>query len=187
MEESRNAYEGHAALCGFAPFPGNLNRQPMKPIDRPSRHILQNDGDLISKNYSTLQTAISDAAPAMRWRAIYQSETHDTSFMDKLGCFSIIGKGGPFASDTLRVFVVYMPAGLYYPWHIHPAEEIYLVISGSATFKRAGAEDERLSEGQTMFHESNQPHAIETTDSPMLSLVVWRNHLETPPILVDGA
>ena len=60
-----------------------------------------------------------------------------------------------------------------------------MVISGEAVFKREGHADEVLSQGQSMFHESNQPHAIETFDTPMLSLVAWRNHLHIPPVLVD--
>ncbi len=185
LSASNAAYMRHEELRNFADFPTNLKQQAMVPIDRPASRLLQEDKDLKSAAFADLQSAIIAAAPVMRWRAIYDSKTHDTRFMDKLGCYSIIGKGGPFASNCLRLFIVYMPAGLYYPWHIHPAEEMYMVISGSAIFKRGGTADENLSEGQSMFHESNQPHAIETTDTPMLSLVAWRNHLETPPSLIN--
>lgn len=185
LSASHAVYKNHEALTSFAAFPAPLEPQAMAPNDRPASRLLQEDKDLHSTAFADLQSAIIAAAPVMRWRAIYDATTQDTRFMDKLGCYSIIGKGGPFASDSLRLFIVYMPAGLYYPWHIHPAEEMYMVISGNAVFKRGGAADECLSEGQSMFHESNQPHAIETKEIPMLSLVAWRNHLETPPILIN--
>ena len=121
----------------------------------------------------------------MRWRETYRGRSDQTAFMDRLGCFSIIGEDGPYGSEQLRGFVVYMPPRLYYPWHAHPAEEAYLVISGTAAFRREGHVAERLSEGQVMMHTTDQAHAIETFDEPMLSLVVWRNHLSIAPHLVQ--
>jgi|TARA_B110000259_G_C13827383_1_gene327201 quercetin dioxygenase-like cupin family protein len=78
--------------------------------------------------------------------------------------------------------MVYMPPRLYYPYHNHPAEEIYMVVSGSAVFKRMGLPDETLAEGDTSFHEGNQPHAMETLAEPVLCLVAWRNQFQNPPI-----
>ena len=52
-------------------------------------------------------------------------------------------------------------------------------------FKRQNYDDEQLGEGQTMFHQSQIAHQIETKDKPMLALVAWRNHLDTPPILLE--
>ncbi len=58
-----------------------------------------------------------------------------------------------------------------------------MVVSGSAVFMRDGLPDERLGEGDTSFHKSNQPHAMETHDAPVLCLVAWRDEFETPPVL----
>ena len=180
----RAAYSAHPALPAFTPLPDNLPRQPLDPEHRPCSTELQTETGLQSSGFAELQEQIIASAPFMKWRQIYGNDQHN-KFMDRLGCYAIIGKGGPFASDEMRLFIIYMPPNLYYPWHIHPAEELYMVISGEAVFKREGHADEVLSQGQAMFHESNQPHAMETSDTPMLSLVAWRNHLNTPPVLVD--
>ena len=180
----RAAYSAHSALRTFTPLPDHLPRQPLEPEHRPCSTDLQNETGLNSSGFSDLQEQIIASAPLMKWRQIY-GDNQQNRFMDRLGCYAIVGEGGPFASAEMRLFVIYMPSNLYYPWHIHPAEELYLVVSGQAVFKREGCSDESLTEGQSMFHESNQPHAIETFDTPMLSLVAWRNHLNTPPILVD--
>ena len=184
LSQARKVYNAHDALCTFASFPDDTPAKAFEPEERPPCRLLQNERGLSSKHYADLQKAIIDAAPYMKWRQIY-TDASQHMFMDRLGCYSVIGGGAPFISDTIRLFVVYMPDGLYYPWHIHPAEEIYMVIAGKAIFRRAGHADEVLAEGQTMFHHTNQPHAIETQNTPMLSLVAWRNHLDTPPILVD--
>ena len=180
----RTAYSAHPALPAFTPLPDDLPRQPLEPEHRPCSTALQKETGLHSSGFTELQEQIIASAPFMKWRQIYYDDQPHI-FMDRLGCYSIIGEGGPFASTEMRLFVIYMPPNLYYPWHIHPAEELYMVVSGSAVFKREYYPDEILSEGQSMFHESNQPHAIETSDTPMLSLVAWRNHLHTPPVLVD--
>lgn len=190
INEVERAYLTHAKMLDFAPFPDDLSNHAVEPHHRPVSTLLQNETGLKSTGYAELQTALIAASEKMYWRDIYKSPPKNLSsdaikFMDKLGCYAIIGDNAPFHSQKLRLFMVYMPAGLYYPWHTHPAEEIYLVISGSAIFKRGGHPDRNIAEGETMFHETNQPHAIQTTDTPLLSLVVWRNHLTTPPILLD--
>lgn len=143
------------------------------------------DNALRSARYPDLLHAILRAGDHVHWRETYKTGALNTDFMARWGCFAVIGEGAPYRSDHLRLFVVYMPAGLYYPPHRHPAEETYLVVAGQAVFKRSGAPDTLLGEGDTAFHPSQQPHALQTTHSPVLCLVAWRNHLDVPPELLD--
>lgn len=76
-----------------------------------------------------------------------------------------------------------MSPHLYYPWHHHPAEEIYRILSGAAWFMKDGTQPVLLAAGDCYEHASNQPHAMETTDQPVMAYVVWRNGFETPPVL----
>ena len=185
LAECKAVYDTHHVLAEFAPFPDDIEPQPVTADIKPPCLLLQQDTKLASKTFSKLQHAMITAAPFMRWRAIYHDSKISTDFMAQLGCYAIIGNDAPFSSAKIRLFLIYMPAGLYYPWHSHPAEELYLVLSGKAQFKRDGCQDTELSEGMSLYHKTNQPHAIETTDEPMLSLVVWRNHLDIPPILLN--
>ena len=191
LEASEVAYNLIDEMRDFAPFPDDIAAQEMAKRGHLASELLQQETSFQSRQFAELAELIQKTAPAMCWRDIYTPPPHAKNkdayeFSNRLGCYSLIGKDAPYASDALRLFVVYMPANLHYPWHTHPAEEIYLVISGSAIFKRQNQTDEHLQEGQTMFHQSQQPHAIITKDEPMLSLVAWRNHLDSPPILVDG-
>ena len=191
LKASQNAYNLIDEMRDFAPFPDDIAAQEMTKRDHLARALLQQETSLQSGQFAALADLIQKTALDMCWRDIYtpppQAKDKDAyEFSNRLGCYSLIGKDAPYSSDALRLFIVYMPANLHYPWHTHPAEEIYLVISGSAIFKRQNHLDEHLQEGQTMFHQSQQPHAIITRDEPMLSLVAWRNHLDIPPILIDG-
>lgn len=187
LKQVREAHGASPALRAFVPFPDDLKRQSVLPLHRRPSELLQSETSLVSRTFPALQNAIVSSCPAMRWRETYKEGAAETEFMDRWGCFSIIGEGGPFTSRQARLFVVYMPPVLYYPWHRHPAEEAYLVISGQAVFKKLDQPDEIASEGDTVLHESEQVHAIETTDSALLCLVFWRNHLNTPPVLVPAA
>ena len=186
LEQAQLVYQAHPALKQFADFPDDICAQPMEPFHLPSSDLLLADTELQSAQYAKLLQSIFDVAPAMRWREIYQDEIAHLTFMEKLACTSIIGKGAPFHSNKLRLFIVYMAPHLFYPWHSHPAEEIYMVLSGKALFKREGDKDRWCEEADCVIHKCNQPHALQTTDSPMLALVAWRNHLDTPPILVPA-
>jgi len=179
----RQLYIRCPELSAFQPFPKDVDAQPFNPNPRAVSKVMQADNALRSGRYAVLQKAVMDAAPFMHWRETYKDDRFDTSFMARFGCFSVIGDNAPFTSQSLRLFIVYMPAGLYYPWHKHPAEELYFIIAGQAVFKRAGCRDTMLSEGQMMRHESNQAHALEAKDSSILCLVAWRTHLTILPVM----
>ena len=81
----------------------------------------------------------------------------------------------------MRSFVVYAPTGLYYPWHHHPAEELYLVLAGEAEFSIHGQTPKTLRPGDTTYHASMKPHAMTTHDHPVMAYVLWRSNLMDPP------
>ena len=175
-------YERVGALREFAPLPDDLTTQEVAPCHRKASDDLQHNTHLISQHHKPLQDALIKASPFMHWREVYRrDETSPKNisfdFMYKLGVYALIGTTGPFISDKMALFVVYMPAGLSYPWHAHAAEEFYYIISGEATFRREGHPDKIMQEGDTIYHHSDQPHAMQTYDKPLLSLAVWRNYL----------
>lgn len=186
----RALYASQPALADFAPLGEHLAKQQMEPLHHPSRDLFEQEPSLNSAGFSDLLTSIQMASPHMQWREIYTPPPEETNlekyaFAQRLGCFSITGQHSPFECADMRLFMVYMPAGLDYPWHSHRAEELYFILSGQAVFQREGHEDELLKEGDMMFHQSNQPHAMHTSNAPMVSLAIWRNHLSDPVILLD--
>ena len=183
LEELRRAFEQNDALRGFSTFPDDVVAQDVASFQVPCADVMARESKLISKTYSGLRDAILAAGPYAMWRETYKGTDIGQAFLDRFGCYAIIGTGGAFMSEKLWAFIVHMPKGLYYPHHHHPAEEMYCVLAGEAEFMREGEANEILREGDTSFHASNQPHAMETHDKPVLCLVVWRNGFETPPVL----
>lgn len=183
LQTTRNAYAGSAEMMSFAPFPNDVTSQNVTPQHCNCCDVFKSDTKLRSENFSDLQAAILEASDQMYWRETYKDTDIGHDFMERFGCYCIIGDDAPFASAKIRLWMVYMPARLYYPWHNHPAEEIYMVVSGNAVFRREGDPERLLGEGQTAFHRSNQPHAMETHDEPVLCLVAWRDNFQTPPEL----
>lgn len=182
LRETKDVYDNDEALTAFLPFPDDIARQEVTPFQCPSSELFYNETQLYSEKFRGLQLAIHAATKVVHWRQTYKDSDIGDDFKDRFGCYSIIGDEAPFKSDLIRLFMVYLPAGFHYPWHRHPAEELYFVVSGSAIFRREDYPDEVLSEGQTLFHASNQPHALETIEDPVLCLVAWRNHFKTPPV-----
>lgn len=191
-------YETCDALREFAPLPDDLTAQNIEPHHRDASRALQQDTKLQSQHHLALQEALIKASPQMHWREVYRPDgtsdetNNDTGpepisydFMEKLGVYAIIGDTGPFMSHKMALYMVYMPAGLSYPWHAHKAEEFYYILAGEAVFRRAGHPDTTLTEGNTLSHSSEMPHAMQTYDKPMLSLAVWRTHLDKPAYLLD--
>lgn len=186
LQEVRIAHEGHAELSRFCPFPDDLRPQRVLPFQVPPAALLVNEQGLFSDIYPQTRNAFVAAGAVAQWRETYKDTDIGSDFMDRFGCYCLIGDGGAYTSATMAAWVVYMPAGLYYTWHQHPAEEMYLTLAGEATFMREGCEDAVLRAGGTSQHASNQPHAMQTHAHPVLAYVVWRNGFDLPPVLTGG-
>lgn len=183
LSEVRKAHAAHADLRAFCAFPTDVTPQEVAAYHTPAATLMADDPNLTTTTYAPLRDAILAAAPFAQWRDFYKDTDIGDDFMSRFGCYCIIGDGGAFTSDAIRAWIVYMPAHLPYPLHHHVGEETYLIIAGAATFHAHGAPPKTLSAGDTVFHASNQPHATDTHDSPMLALVLWRNGFDGAPML----
>ena len=181
-EEVKKLHEGHKGLKDFIDFPSDIVPKIIEPHWVPAAGVLIKEKGLVSNNYKTLCDAIVGSAKDVIWRETYKGTNIGNDFLDKFACYEIIGRDAPFASNKMRSFVVYQPPGVYYPWHQHPAEEIYIVLAGKAKFSLEQRPSRILKPGDHSFHPSNQPHALETLSDPVMAYVVWRNEFDTAPI-----
>lgn len=186
LAEAHAVHAGHAGLSGFCPFPDDLRPQTVEPFDVPAAGLMYGDTGLTTDQYSGLRDGFLQIGPLAQWRETYKDTDIAQDFMDRFGCYCLIGNGGAYHSDRMWAWVVYMPAGLWYPWHHHPGEEMYMILAGEAEFRRVGHDPEILRPGDCVLHESNQSHATLTHDRPMMAYVVWRNGFDTPPVLTGA-
>jgi hypothetical protein len=183
LEAVRTAHANSPELQAFCDFPTDLQPQKVTPFHIPPAALMAAETGLFSDHHTALRDGFITCGPHAQWRETYKDTDIGQDFMDRFGCYNLIGQGGAFSSAQMWAWVVYMPPGLHYPWHHHPGEEIYLVLGGEAAFMRAGDATEMLRAGQVSQHGPNQPHAMETHDHPVMALVVWRNGFDTPPVL----
>ena len=183
LNHLRQLHERHYDLRAFCAFPSDVVAQPVTARHMGARDHFDAENGLFGNQYAATKSLLKQLGRYAYWRDTYAGTNVSDRFMDEFGCFSLIGHNGFFKCDQMNAWMVYMPAGLYYPWHQHPAEELYLCLAGEAVFKKDGAPDQHMGEGGVMLHASNQPHAMETLDHPVLCYVVWRNEFTTKPVL----
>ena len=183
LEEARKVHFGNSKLQDFCPFPNDIKKQELNPFHIPASDLMQNETGLLTEDYSELRDAFISASPYAHWRQTYKGTTVGKKFLAEFGCYGLIGPESPYQSEKIRAWVVYMPKKFYYPWHHHPAEEMYLCLAGEAIFRLKNYPDVTLKSGGIMEHLANQPHSMETLEHPIMAYVIWRNEFGTKPVL----
>ena len=181
--EVADLFDREPALREFCSLPSDLSEQPVEPAVTPAVDLFLADEGLFTNEYKDLSDAVIAASPEALWRETYKGTRIGEIFRNRFGCYCLVGGGGPFASNEMGAYFVYMPKGLYYPFHHHPAEELYFIIAGEAEFMLEGEETKTLGPGQSVFHPSNNPHATQTHEHPFLALVLWRGDMSVRPVL----
>ena len=183
LAAAEDLHRSHPEVSQFTAWDDAVQFQRLEPHWIPSAKALPLDGALCDGSELDGYSAFCAPAANARWRTTYKDADIGEEFNQKFGCYQLIGAEGHFFSENLNTYLVYAEKGLFYPWHHHPAEELYVIIAGEAVFEVAGRPPRRLGPGDTAFHASNQPHAMTTEDKPVLAYVLWRGDLKTPPIL----
>ena len=186
LDQARKAHQNHAALRAFCSFPDDVRAQNVAPFPIKAAQLMLDNPGFSSDRFAGFRDAFLAAGEMAQWRETYKDTDIGQDFMDRFACYCLIGEGGAFHSDQMWSWVVYMPPHLYYPWHHHPGEEMYMTLAGEAVFMRHDQPDAILRAGDVSQHASNQPHAMETHAHPVMAYVVWRNGFDTAPVLSGG-
>ena len=85
---------------------------------------------------------------------------------------TLIGGDAPYIpQQDVRMGVLDLEAGGYYPLHSHPAPEIYFIVSGTAKWT-VGDETFTATPGTAIYHASNVPHRMINKGNETLK-TVW--------------
>lgn len=171
------AHDWHATLPemqAFCDWPDDLQFSDRPAVAQPViAHIQANPGTARGESLA-LRDALLVLVPYVEWRLTYTEEEVGTDFLQRYGWFELAGPDGHFLSQSVRMTVGYWGPNLDYGRHQHGPEELYTVVSGCADFIADGMPTLTLGPGDTRLHTSNQPHAMQTTDQPILAFVLWR-------------
>jgi mannose-6-phosphate isomerase-like protein (cupin superfamily) len=112
----------------------------------------------------------------LHWEQSYKKEDGVVSaaMLAAYGFAEIIGKKGPFVSDRIRAGIGIYGPNIVYPRHQHQAEEVYIVLAGSAEFKVGDRAAATRQVGDVIFVASNTPHGFCTSDQSLVIYYLWQ-------------
>ena len=185
LEQVTRLHQNHEAIRDFGNFPDDFEWQDLSPYLIDGANLMVKDQTLGTKSYSALRDAFIAPWQHVNWRETYRDTNIGENFLSRFACYELFGHEGHFKTEKMRGFLLYSDADLYYPWHHHPAEELYFIIAGEASFATEGNEPKLLKSGDTVFHAENQPHNMQTHECGVLAYVLWRGEMGITPVLTD--
>jgi mannose-6-phosphate isomerase-like protein (cupin superfamily) len=162
------------SLSSFTDWPDDLTASSPAPNPAPAAAKIVAWQMPETSLTSPVCRAVQQAAFHVNWQFIYTKDEVGQHFLDNYAYFELIGPTGHFRSDQCNAFIGYWGPGLFYPAHYHASEELYFVLAGHALFESDGDDPATLGPAAHRFHASHQPHAMTTTNSAILTLVLWR-------------
>lgn len=114
-----------------------------------------------------------DTALELRWSQTYAAADFGPVFLERYGWTELAGQRGPFQSDEIAAGLMMLGPDTDYPAHRHAAEEVYIVLSGAASWSRDGVLGIQPA-GTLIHHPSMVWHGVATSREPLLALYLWR-------------
>lgn len=185
LTEVTKLHQSNKTIHEFSEFPDDFEWRELDKHPIPGAALMVDDTSLYTDGYQALRDAFIAPWQEADWRETYRDTNIGEDFLSRFACYELFGHDGHFRTEKMRGFLVYSDANLYYPWHHHPAEELYFIIAGEASFAIEGNAPKLLKPGDTVFHASNQPHNMQTHENGVLAYVLWRNEFDTAPVLTD--
>jgi mannose-6-phosphate isomerase-like protein (cupin superfamily) len=120
---------------------------------------------------------------ALHWRQ--NANYTDSHFLRGYGYCELLGPAGHWRSDRLSLGLLLLAPRLTYPEHVHPATEIYVVLSGHAQWQQGDRPWQERPPASVITHASLEPHTMRTGAEPLLAAYLWRDHLDEPARLLE--
>lgn len=133
-----------------------------------------------------LAEASAATLPGLRWLNKYQPTSEHAALFDGFAFCDLIGPDGSQPSERVTLGFVLLGPGLTYPFHRHPARELYYALSGRAEWAVDGGPFRALPAGSFVLHREDQPHALRTGDEPLLAISAWRGAIRGRSSFVTG-
>jgi dimethylpropiothetin dethiomethylase len=145
---------------------GSYLKNPTQPPA--TRHL---DAVLDAADLHTVAQALGPAIKDLGWT---EGELPmPASFQGRYAYVTVVGAGTE-APDDRFYFGLYLQAPhTYYPSHWHRAEELYYVLSGTASWQRGSGALTPKPTGSLIHHAPDEPHVMETHGKPLLAMWAW--------------
>lgn len=148
-----------------------VSRRPLAALD-------YLDQAMIAPDAAAIAVALKPVAESLPWTMAPSGKL--TRHMEGRYTFtSLIGPNELIHSDTIRFGAFLVAPDTVYPSHWHAAEEIYMIVSGTARWNVDDCAYAEVPPGSIFRHKPWQPHATTTLSEPMLALWAWHGDIRT--------
>ena len=98
----------------------------------------------------------------------------------------LLGPQGLVPSDQIRLGLYGMLPFADYGLRTHPAEEIFIMLAGTALWRRDDTAYTPHQPGDRSYHPSGLPHATRTLEHAFMSVYVWAGDISTDGYVYTG-
>ncbi len=155
-------------------WPRTTVRRPVMPTSVPVLRWLPSAVARAPGFAEPLAAALLKSAGALAWRRSYSAPAVSDDFLDNYGWCELVGLTGEQASDRVACGCLLLGPRTLYPRHRHEAREIYVPLSGTASWGRGEGDWREVPPGEVIHHASDEPHAMQAAAAPLLALYLWR-------------
>ncbi len=116
-------------------------------------------------------------APQLHWRVPGRGRIPD-ELAAKMAAVEIVGPSGMIHTAQCRFGLFIQAPEFFYPEHCHEAEELYLILSGTALWGTDETPSRPVPPGTFIRHSSWQAHVMATRSQPLLAMWGWTGNLD---------
>ncbi len=110
----------------------------------------------------------------LRWQQTYTADDLGQRFLDRYGWTMLVGPDAPITCDNLLAGFMLLGPDVEYPVQSHSAEEVYVVLSGTASWKVGKANWQAKKSGCVIHNPPWQLHGMRTDHGqPLLVGFMW--------------
>ncbi len=133
-----------------------------------------------------LTSLLAPLAPTLPWSDRRRRFTMPGGFRGRYTLTEITGPDGTIPATGFRFGTYLQHPDSWYPLHHHAAEELYLILSGTAQWTRDDIDGQSEPPGTLIRHAPHERHATRTLGEPLLALWVWLGDIDIATYRVVG-
>ena len=147
----------------------------------PVLHYFEASLQLCDDATAHVRAPLEAVRTALHWRR--NSAYANADFLDGYGYCELLGPAGHARDVSVAMGILLLAPRITYPPHAHHARETYVVVAGRAQWCQGDGSWRVRLPGDRIEHASSEPHAMRTTDEPLLAAYLWHDHLHEPACL----
>ncbi|MGI9462748.1 MAG: dimethylsulfonioproprionate lyase family protein [Aestuariivirgaceae bacterium] len=149
----------------------------VQPIRLPAADLLTPALAVTTKATQDLVALFETESDALKWEQSYTRADGvvGDDMLSGYGFAEVIGRHGPFVSARVRAGIGVWGPHIDYPAHRHAAEEVYVVLAGSADFRLGDKPPEARTAGDTVHVPAMLTHGFHTNEEPFVVFYIWQS------------